>query len=596
MSQKKIIFYCLSIISAFLLVSCANPVTPEGGPKDVKPPLVLNCEPANRTVKFNNNSIRIVFDEFINLKNPLSEIFISPPLKDRLEPKLRGKSLLIKITDTLAAVTTYSISFGNAISDITENNILKDFTYVFSTGDFIDSLSLRGTLVSAFDHVPQKDIFAELYINNNDTLPIDSLPLKVPPYYVTKTDEKGNFIFNNLKKNDFLLFALSDQNGDLIFNQPSEKIAFSDTLVKPYYIALPKIDSTKKDTLKIIKPNESSPKKLDSIRISDSIKKIDSLKKMDMLYPSYTLSLFEEIDSGQRLLNSRFPREGVAMLIFRYPVHDLHIVPLNFDSLSAWRVDEYSPKRDTVFLWLTHPKIDSLIARIVVDRKLIDTLRLNLVKKQAPRKNEKKTIGTQLGFQNSASGAGFNQFKNKVELTASYPLARWDLSRVLLTEDKDTLKANLEFFDSIKRHLVVNHKWKEETTYTLLIPDSVFFSVTGFSHDSIIQTFRSKAERDFGNLIVTMNIDQQPGQYIIQLLNEKETSIIEEHIITQSGKIKMNYLNPGQFKLKAIFDRNKNGRWDTGKYRSRIQPEKVFYFPKNIEIRSNWDVEENWVL
>ncbi|MCK9421931.1 MAG: Ig-like domain-containing protein [Bacteroidales bacterium] len=596
MSQKKNIFYCLSIFSAFLMVSCANPVTPEGGPKDVKPPVVLLCDPANRTVKFNTNSIRIVFDEFINLKNPLSEIFISPPLRERLDPKLRGKSLVIKINDSLAAFTTYSISFGNAISDITENNILRDFTYVFSTGDYIDSLSLRGNLLNAFDHIPQKDVFAELYINNNDTLPFDSLPLKLPPYYVTKTDEKGNFIFNNLKKNDFLLFALSDQNGDLIFNQPSEKIAFSDTLVKSYFIVPPKIDSAKKDTVIAIKPKENSPKKLDSIRISDSIHKIDSLKKMELLYPFYTLYLFEEIDSAQRLINSRFPREGLAMLFFRYPVHDLHIVPLNFDSISTWRVDEYSPKKDTIFLWLTRPKIDTLIARMVIDGKLIDTLRLNLVRKATSRKTDKKTTGTHLEFQNSASGSGLNQFKNKVELIASYPLARWDLSRVLLIEDKDTLKAKLEFTDSIKRHLLVNHKWKEETNYKLIIPDSVFFSITGISHDSIIQTFRTKAERDFGNLIVTLNIDHQPGQYIVQLLNEKETSIIEEHIVTQSGKIKMNYISPGQFKLKAILDRNKNRKWDTGNYRSRLQPEKVFYFPKNIEIRSNWDVEENWEL
>jgi hypothetical protein len=578
------------------MVSCANPVTPEGGPKDVKPPVVLLCDPANRTVKFNTNSIRIVFDEFINLKNPLSEIFISPPLRERLDPKLRGKSLVIKINDSLAAFTTYSISFGNAISDITENNILRDFTYVFSTGDYIDSLSLRGNLLNAFDHIPQKDVFAELYINNNDTLPFDSLPLKLPPYYVTKTDEKGNFIFNNLKKNDFLLFALSDQNGDLIFNQPSEKIAFSDTLVKSYFIVPPKIDSAKKDTVIAIKPKENSPKKLDSIRISDSIHKIDSLKKMELLYPFYTLYLFEEIDSAQRLINSRFPREGLAMLFFRYPVHDLHIVPLNFDSISTWRVDEYSPKKDTIFLWLTRPKIDTLIARMVIDGKLIDTLRLNLVRKATSRKTDKKTTGTHLEFQNSASGSGLNQFKNKVELIASYPLARWDLSRVLLIEDKDTLKAKLEFTDSIKRHLLVNHKWKEETNYKLIIPDSVFFSITGISHDSIIQTFRTKAERDFGNLIVTLNIDHQPGQYIVQLLNEKETSIIEEHIVTQSGKIKMNYISPGQFKLKAILDRNKNRKWDTGNYRSRLQPEKVFYFPKNIEIRSNWDVEENWEL
>ena len=330
--------------------------------------------------------------------------------------------------------------------------------------------------------------------------------------------------------------------------------------------------------------------------MSDSTRKADSLKKMNLLYPSYALSLFEEIDSAQRLVNSKFPREGLAMLIFRYPVHNFQITPLNFDSLAPWRVDEFSANHDTILLWLTHPKIDSLIAQIKVDEKLIDTVRLTFIKKEDSRKNQKKTTGPQIGFQNTASGFGLNQFKNKLIITASYPLARWDLQRVLLVEDKDTLKANLEFTDSIKRNLLINHHWKEEKTYTLIIPDSVFFSVNNFSHDSIIQTFKTKAEKDFGNLVVTLNIDHQPGQYIIQLLNDKETTLMEEHIVNQSGKIIMNYLSPGQFKLKAILDGNKNRKWDTGNYRSRTQPEKVFYFPGSIEIRSNWDVEEKWDL
>ncbi len=596
MSLNNVYFFCLSLFAAFLLVTCASPVTPAGGPKDVKTPSVAVCEPDNHSVKFNTNAIRIEFDEFINLKNPLQEIFISPPLKQRLETKLRGKSLIVLIKDTLASNTTYSISFGNAISDITENNIFTGFTYVFSTGNFIDSLSLKGTLVDAFNLLPQKDIFVELYANNNDSLPLDSLPLYTPPYYVTKSDENGNYLFNNLKNSVYLLFALSDQNGDLIFNQPAEKIAFSDTLVKPYYLAPSTIDTLKKDTLTGNLQTGISIPNSDSLRIADSLRKSDSLSRMALLYPSYDLFLFEETDSVQRLINSRFLREGMAILAFRFPVEDIHIVPLNFDSLSTWSVNEFSQKRDTVTLWITRPKTDTLIVRMVVNKQLVDTLRMYFVKKEGSKKTDKKNIGSQLTFQNAASTSGLNQYKNKLELVASYPLARWDFSRVLLVADKDTVPADLEFTDSLKRHIQVNHKWEEEKSYTLIIPDSIFFSINGFSHDSIIQTFRTKAEKDFGNLVVTLNIDHQPGQYIVQLLNDKETSIIDERIIDKSGKINMNYINPGQFKLKAVLDRNKNKKWDTGNYRMHIQPEAVFYLPKKIEIRSNWDVEENWVL
>ncbi|MCK9203960.1 MAG: Ig-like domain-containing protein [Bacteroidales bacterium] len=593
--MNKILFYCLSFISAFFLAQCANPVSPDGGPKDVKQPTVLACQPPNKSINFVTKNIQIDFDEFIALKNPLTEIFISPPLKQRLDPKIRGKSILIKINDTLSPGTTYSITFGNAISDITENNIIRDFNYVFSTGNYIDSLTLRGNVVNAFDKTPQKDVFAELYINNNDTLPLDSLPLKVPPYYVTKTDENGNFVFKNLKKDHFLLFALSDQNGDLIFNQPSEKIAYSDTLVNPYYISTPTPDTLHKDSVTKTALQKTKPVKSGPALISDSLRAMDSVRMAALNFPAYPLNLFEEVDSIQRLINSRFVRDGLVMLNFRYPVHQLKIVPLNFDSTTPWKYDEFSAKKDTVMLWITRSKTDTLLARMTTDEKLIDTLRLNLVKKQISKKVDKNTPPPRLEFQNSAA-AGLNQFRNKPGLTASYPIARWDFSRVLMIDDKDTIPADIKFTDSIKRHLVVDHKWQEEKTYTLLIPDSVFFSINGLSHDTIKQTFRTKAEKDFGNLVIILNMDHRPGQYIIQLLNEKETDIIDQCIVDKSGKIKMNYIAPGKFKLKAILDRNKNGKWDSGSYHARLQPEMVFYLPKEIEIRSNWDVEENWVL
>lgn len=594
MSPKNTNFFCLSLVAAFLLVACANPVTPAGGPKDVKKPSVTACEPPNHSVKFNTKNIRIEFDEFINLKNPLQEIFISPPLKQRLETKLRGKSLLVLLNDTLASNTTYSISFGNAISDLTENNILTGFTYVFSTGDFIDSLSLKGTLVNAFDLLPQKDVFIELYTNNNDSLPLDSLPLHVPPYYVTKSDENGNYLFNNLKNSDYLLFALSDQNGDLVFNQLSEKIAFSDTLVKPYHLPSSHIDTLKNDSLPDNPKTDLSNGNPDGIAVAGPLKKPDSLSGLSLLYPSYTLSLFEETDSVQRLINARFLKEGMATLSFRFPIHDFQIVPLNFDSLSAWAIYELSKKNDSLTLWITRPKTDTLIARLMVDNQLMDTLRLFLVKKESPKKNDKKNPGPQLTIQNPASTSGLNQFKNNLDLVTSYPLTRWDFSRVLLVSGKDTVPADLEFTDSLKRRIRVIHPWEEEKNYTLLIPDSVFFSINGLSHDSILLNFRTKAEKEFGNLTVTLDIGHRPGQYIVQLLNDKETSIIDEQIVDKSTVISMKFVNPGQFKLKAILDKNKNRKWDTGNYRSHIQPEEVFYLPKKIEIRSNWDVEENW--
>jgi hypothetical protein len=163
-----------------------------------------------------------------------------------------------------------------------------------------------------------------------------------------------------------------------------------------------------------------------------------------------------------------------------------------------------------------------------------------------------------------------------------------------MIEGNDTLFPRIEFNDSLKRSIIIHHKWLEEKAYKLLIPDSIFFGIHNISHDSIRIEFRTRAEREFGNLILHMNIDERPGQYIVQLLDEKEATKYEEHVITQSGKIAFNFMPPGKYKIKAIIDRNKNRRWDTGNYKQGIQPEEVTYFNKTVEIRSNWDVEETW--
>ena len=573
-----------------LFARCANPVTPTGGPKDEKPPRVMECDPPNQSVRFRDRSIRIEFDEFVTLKNPVSEIFISPPLRHAPETRLRGRSLLIDIKDTLAPGTTYSITFGNALTDLTEGNILKGFNYVFSTGDYIDSLSMQGNVALAFDHRPQKDIFVELYLNNNDTLALDSLPLHVPPYYVTKSDADGRFRFNNLRDAPFRLIALGDQNGDLIFNQPAERIAFSDSLVRPFYERVAKKDTAVADSAKA-----------GVAAVTDTLKTVaaqsDSTTVTQVAVPPppvHSLLLFEEVDSVQRIRKVSAPSEGVALLAFRFPVRDLKVTPLNFDSVAPWQRTEFSRKSDSVWLWVTRPATDSLIARVTVGDKVLDTIRMQLNKPESDKKGSKKEQLKRLALQTPFSTAGLNQYKNKLKIKFSYPLSKWDFSRVLLIKGKDTLRPSVTFADSIRRSIFLDTKWEEDKNYRILIPDSTFVGINGLSQDTVRIDFKTRSERDFGSLVVNMKQENRPGRYIIQLLNEAETVIYEEHFIDGSGPVRFEFIPPGKYKLKAIHDRNGNGRWDTGNYRKLSQPETVIYFPKTLEIRGNWEVEETW--
>ena len=217
------------------LIRCANIVSPTGGPKDIVPPVVLLATPENQSTNFQGKVINITFDEYVTLNNPNNNILISPPLEENPDYKLNGKSLIIKFKEPLKSETTYSINFGESIKDLHEGNIFKDYSYVFSTGENIDSLTLEGQLLQAIDHKPSADFFVMLYCNENDTISLDSLPYLVKPYYVTKSDKEGKFKFSGLKENDYLVFALKDENSNMRFDLPNENIAFLDSLVKPIH-------------------------------------------------------------------------------------------------------------------------------------------------------------------------------------------------------------------------------------------------------------------------------------------------------------------------------------------------------------------------
>jgi len=564
----------------FLFNRCANPVTPEGGPKDILPPKVIECNPPALTTFFHKSDIRITFNKFIQLKDPGTQVTISPPNLPHTDIRLHGKSILIKLNDSLKTNTTYSINFGDAISDLNENNILHDFSYTFSTGPFIDSLSFTGMIINASDLAPQKDVFSMLYVNENDTLPLDSLPLHVKPYYIAKSKEDGWFTFRNLRNVPFLLFALKDMNGDYIFNLPNEKIAFSDSLIKGIYLPPLSPDSMKKD----------------SIKRKDSLVPGDTMKRIHLSPPGITLRLFEESDSIQRILKADLVNEGELGIFFRFPAVKPEFVPLNISPGSGWMMPEFNSSNDSVYLWLNAITNDSLILQVRDRGKILDTARIDLTKK-SPRKKGNKPHAEipKLVLSNNMSDGRLNSFKNNPLITFNYPLSTFDLKRILLVDGKDTVKAAASFSDSLKRRLVVKHKWKEDQKYRLILPDSIFHSLNNRSNDSLIISFRTYSIQDFGSIQLSVDIKKPSGNYIIQLLDDKE-SILDRQVLTTSGKVKFDYLFPGKYKVKAVFDKNRNGHWDTGKYSLKLQPEEVRYYQQVIEVRANWDIDENWVL
>ena len=213
--------------------SCANTkAAPSGGPKDTIPPVLLKIDPENNTLNMPKEDVKVslIYDEYTVVKNATG-IYLSPPTKHAPTAKVKGKSLLVTLRDTLAENTTYTLDFNNALADNNEGNLAPRFTYVFSTGDTIDSMYLTGTVLDCQKLTPVKDILVALYDDLSDSACMKSLPAAA-----TRTDDWGYFIIRNIKAKPYQIYAYTDGDKDNMYLQGEDQIAFSDSLFTPQLI------------------------------------------------------------------------------------------------------------------------------------------------------------------------------------------------------------------------------------------------------------------------------------------------------------------------------------------------------------------------
>jgi hypothetical protein len=555
-----------------LLMQCANPVTPEGGPRDTKPPVFLKAEPPQYTTNFDQDRIRVYFNEFILLKDVNSQLIISPPMQKNPDIKIKGKSVVIDLNEPLIENTTYSFFLGDAIVDLTENNPVSNFRYVLSTGDILDSLSIDGKVFDAFTNEPAEGVDVMLYLDNNDTIPIDSLPYLVKPYFISKTDKSGKFNLTNLPDREFKIFGLKDQNTNLIYDQPIEAIAFKDEMISPYYLP-PKIiqDTTLKDSIQADTTNFLPPKK-------DPVE----------------LALFINKDTTQKLIKATLLKEAQVIFVFKNPAQDPEFNPLFPIADMGEILWEENKTKDTVTFWLNRPILDTLRYEVVENDVILDTVIIETKIEERGRRGKKEEEQVQAIKMKFNTKSGRLDLNRDLTINFDYPLQSWDTTGMFLIEEADTLVPELVFPDEIQKKAVVKHKWEPAKSYTLIIPDSAFFSIAGHSHDTITKNFTTGAIEDYGNLFIDIKVTEAGLNHIIQLIKEK--SIIEEKNLTQDEQVSFTYLLPGSYSVKVIYDYNNNGKWDTGDYLKKIQPEEVNFFPSEITVRANWDIEELWEL
>ena len=567
---SQFLFFIITGFISWLAYSCATPVPPSGGPKDITPPALKSSIPANNSSDFKGNTIRLNFSEFVALKDINKQFLISPPTEKQPDIKAKGKSILIQFDDKLKDSTTYTLYFGNSVQDITENNTIPNFQFVFSTDAFVDSLRFVGKVKDAFSMTEEKDVLVLLYKN-----PDDSAIFKQKPYYATKTSEKGDFEFDNLRKGTYRLYALKDLNNNYIYDLPNEKIAFESSLIQL---------------------NPPSKKQNDSIIKPDTLKKTDSLHRIAESIPPQELFLFQQSDSIQKFLKATQVKKGQINFAFRYPAKNPEIVLLNDTLPSDWKIEEPDKEHDTIICWLKGILADSLKFQIKENGKILDTAKLALTTPQIRKKNSQniKPQFSPLTLKLNVNSTNLYDFRQPLQLICSQPVINSKPPKILLIENKDTIKTEIVYVDSIKRKINIHHTFKESSNYKIYIPAKSFTDYYNQVNDSTVMTFQTRPFSDYGTLTINFGIKNSGKQYIVQLLTEKN-ELIDERIIVSSEKIKYEYLIPAKYQIKVIEDANFNKKWDTGNILQKIQPEKVLLYPNLIEIRANWDVLEDWL-
>ena len=583
---KRVLHLSAILLLAIAMNNCANSITPPGGgPKDETPPTVIETIPANGSANFISNGIIIKFDEFVSLENIQQSALISPPMAKMPDFKIKGKSIQVKFNEELIPNTTYSVYFGDAIIDITEKNPLSNYIYIFSTGKFVDSLSVFGKVINAFDLEPVEGAYVGLYKDNNDTIEFDSLPYLIPPYYLSKTDKNGKFRFSGLSDDYFFAFGLNDKNSNFFFDQPVEEIAFLDSLIHPIFIPPISLDTINNDSTDIATLDTNSFKAERSFATDSLFFENNGID----------LYMFTSKDTIQRLLKSVVPEKNKILFSFSQPANNVTFKQLKYHLSDSLIISEYSENLDTLRWYLNNPSIDSLelLIKEYGDTLGIAYLKLDPSKKAARVKVKDESKKEFLSWKSNISSNTMEP-DGKLQITFNQPMIKFNNvdSSILVINTDTILNPEIIFVDSIRRTIEIPFKAEEETKYYISFPDSAFTSWNNVHSKEIEIRFKTLPISDYGFLTLKL-FPHEKQNYIIQMLNEKE-EILNEAYFANDTTITYNYLKPQSVQFKIIFDDNNNHKWDPGDLTKNLQPEKVEYFPKEVKIRANWEIEEEW--
>ena len=576
--------------------------SPDGGWYDETPPKILRSTPEDRALNVKSNKVSIYFNEYIAIEDATEKVVVSPPQMEMPEITAGGKVIKVELNDTLRDNTTYTIDFSDAISDNNEGNPLGNYTYTFSTGNAIDTMEVSGYVVEAEDMEPIKGILVGLYANTADTAFTSS-----PMLRVSRTDSRGRFVIRGIAPGDYRIYALDDMDGNYMFSQKSEEIAYSHGLITPTLK-----DDIRQDTLW-----------RDSLHIKD----IKRVPYTHFLPDDIVLRAFTEIQTDRYFLKSERKEAEKFTLFFSYGDKELpRMRGLNFDERDAFII-ESNAALDTITYWLRDTALVNMdTLKVELTYMQTDTLgtlqpqtdTLEILSKQPYAKRMKKkaqdyddwkkkqdkakkrglpydTIMKQEPLELEWAAPSELSPDRNVRVKMPKPLAAIDTSMIHLYSKIDTLWYRSPFVfrekEGAPRTYEILGEWRPGIEYSLEVDSAAFTDIYGDVAPAFKQGFKVKTLDAFSTLL--FNFTGMEDTVIVAQLMDSSDRVVKE-VATSNGTAEFFYIEPGTYYIRMFIDGNGNGKWDTGEYAADRQAEWVAYYPKEVECRAKWDVTLSW--
>lgn len=605
--ERKNLLLCL--LALLLTAACASIGNPDGGRFDETPPRVVGSSPADGAVNVSKRKVQILFDEYIKLEKASEKVVISPPQIEPANVRADGKRVKVDFYDSLRANTTYTIDFSDAIEDNNEGNPMGQYTFSFSTGDVIDTMQVSGRVLNAADLEPIKGIMVGLY--PADSIWNDTLFRARPFLRVSRTNGEGRFTIKGVKDGAYRVRALEDKDGDFVFSQKNERVAFDTTVYVTGSFPDVRMDTVWRDSLWY-----------DSIRV--------------VPYTHYTpddvlLLAFLEDGQERHLLKTVYPEPTNFTFYFTAPSDSTpRIKGLNFDERCL--VADASLKNDTVTFWVTDTALihrqDTLsmilsymetdtLGQLVVTNDTLDLSpkttyakiaaerskqieawekdrerRQKKAKKPLPyEENPYERIWLEAGFKPSGSLAP-NQ---NVRYLAKEPILEVDTTKIhfYVKKDTDWLPAPFLFMPEERsaKSYMLYAEWEPGQKYRFVMDTAAVVSVLEHESKSVRQEFHVRAVEEYGSIFIHV-ISPDTG-VVVQLLS-KNDKVEAQQRTDKDGNADFFFMKPGEYYMRCYVDANGNGQWDTGDYASGLQPERVYYFGKPLPLKAQWDLRQDW--